>query len=201
MKDYDSFRKEICEDLNDRYNNYIWISELEEKYLTGVLLFHNPKILYTSAKCSYLNGCFLSVIPVIYNAIEQYLLWKNQFLKFSKDNQNDRFLATTPYLKLKRIPTSQQIFEDALKNEIIDQELKNEIEDFKKIRNEVMHAKSPGHYHILGGTYDQKSDLWEIPKKQVDTIGIKPSAEKGLELFLKILHFNIEQRNKGIFSI
>jgi len=202
MLSYDEFKTKINESLNERYNNYQWIKKLESKYLTsGILFFHNPRILYDAAKCSYMNGCFLSVIPIIYNTIEQFLLCKSQFFKYNEDSQNDKSISTTKYLKLKHTPASSKIFEDALKYKIIDKELKREIEVFKKIRNETMHAKSPGHYKILGGPYDWKSDSWEIPEELVDTIGIKPSAKKGLELFLKILQFNIKQRNIGIISI
>lgn len=199
---FDEFKTKVGKTLNERYNNYQWIWKLERKHIYGgILYFHNPRILYDAAKCSYMNGCYLSVIPLIYNAIEQYLLWKNQFLKYATDSQNDEYTPTTPYLKLKRTPKTSQILKDALMNNIIDKKLKSEIESYKKIRNDAMHAKSPGHYNILGGTYERKSDSWEIPKEQKGTIGIIPSAEKGLELFLKILHFNIEQRNKGEFSI
>jgi len=201
MISFDDFKIIVERNIKEKYENYCWYETIKEKYLTDpFIFFHNPIILYKEVRCSYINGCYLSTIPIIYNAIEQFLLWKNLFIENRILNRNKEKNRTSPNLRLKRTPKTIELFNQVLKNKIIDKQLYNEIIDFKKIRDNTMHAKSPGHYNVLGYEYDRESDDWIIPENIAEYIGPKPCAENGIELFFKVLKFNIEQQKKGIFD-
>ena len=91
------------------------------------------------------------------------------------------------YKQREWIPRSN--IDDAVKQGFITPELKNEIKDFKySIRDPVAHIKSPT-VGMLGLPYNKEHGYWGGKDIEPVIPGPKPSAEKGIELFCKIVNY------------
>lgn len=182
----DYFRSVELNILPQKYERYRIIRSKEEGYNIANIRRLHPLTLeyYHEATKTYISGHFLASILVIGATIDQFI----------------RQLVDPLHKYEKRIPS--RIFDDAVKEGHITPILKEEIREYKKtVRDHVAHPRART-TATLGFEYieeevkitkeDEKEEIkkytyWGTKDKKPIHIGPKPGAEKGLELFWKLV--------------
>jgi len=167
------------EDENERIK---LIEEKEQLILSerkNLKMNFNSDILYKEAKSSFIIGNFISAALTFYLAIEQFLLWANQQKKGN-------------VVEILQWPKSYITFKEALENNFINRELKDELELFTQgCRDQIMHPKHISHLLRVGLRKDPKKltsfGIEGDPKVYHGPLGC---AKRALDLFYKILEFN-----------
>ena len=139
----------------------------------------NSDLLYEEAKSGFIIGNFISAALTFYLAIEQFLLWSNQQKKGN-------------VVEILQWPKSYITFKEALENNFINRELKDELELFTQgCRDQIMNPKSMYHLEIVGLRKDpEKLTSFGIRGDPEIYLGPLGCAQRALELFYKILEYN-----------
>jgi hypothetical protein len=177
---FEEFEKTKSKDMANEYNRYSWVINKEEEYSIREISTHTITMnLYHQASLCYIEGLYLSCILSIGATIDQFI----------------RQLVDPTYKQRNWIEKSN--LDNAVEQKFITQEHEKEIHEFKySIRDPVAHPKVPV-FGMLGLPYDKKKGYWGGEHVKPVLTGPKPSAERGLELFWKVVNYYFYIYKKG----
>lgn len=170
--------------LAERWRSMKWVKELERKYQVEKLrITPEATQLYWNATKSYVYEQFFASILAISSAMEAFLIRITPSNSFKKDNY-------FPYYA--RMAFQYDLISDKIRKELL---------DFNAyIRNHVVHPKGPLGFEILGFKYKSKgkySGSWQSPTGEpMHSFTPKQSAEKGINLFLRLVKDYVDNKVK-----